>query len=67
MSDEESTAYYTLLCDDPSHELVLVDPAGPSPLSLYSRAPAPERSGDRSRNPESARPRRPDGPATAQR
>ncbi|WP_077799222.1 ribosomal protein L7/L12 [Streptomyces sp. JHA26] len=26
MSDEESTEYYTLLCDDPSHEVVLVDP-----------------------------------------
>ncbi|MCZ9349907.1 ribosomal protein L7/L12 [Streptomyces mutabilis] len=25
MSDEESTEYFTLLCDDPSHEVVLVD------------------------------------------
>ncbi|MFE1204122.1 ribosomal protein L7/L12 [Streptomyces sp. NPDC058762] len=25
MSDEEATEYYTLLCDDPSHEVVLVD------------------------------------------
>ncbi|MCH0538582.1 ribosomal protein L7/L12 [Streptomyces sp. MUM 203J] len=25
MSDEESTEYYTLLCDDPSHEAVLID------------------------------------------
>lgn len=25
MSDEESTEYYTLICDDPSHEVVLVD------------------------------------------
>ncbi|GHF80247.1 ribosomal protein L7/L12 [Streptomyces griseosporeus] len=25
MSDEESTEYYTLLCDDPSHEVVLID------------------------------------------
>lgn len=106
MSDEESTEYYTLLCDDPSHEVVLVDcepremdviravrkvtglslwhsrvlarqapvtllrgclRTGPSPLSPCSRAPAPERSGDRSRSPESAWPRRPDVPATAQR
>lgn len=35
---------------------------GPSPLSLRSRPSAPERSGDRSRSPESARPHRPDGP-----
>ncbi|QTD99352.1 ribosomal protein L7/L12 [Streptomyces cyanogenus] len=25
MSDEESTGYDTLLCDDPSHEVVLLD------------------------------------------
>ncbi|MET8766631.1 hypothetical protein [Streptomyces sp. NPDC004658] len=25
MSDEESTEYYTPLCDDPSHEVVLID------------------------------------------
>lgn len=25
MADEESTESYTLLCDDPSHEVVLVD------------------------------------------
>jgi hypothetical protein len=28
MSDEGSTEYYMLLCDDPSHEVVLV--AGPA-------------------------------------
>ncbi|MFI0824061.1 ribosomal protein L7/L12 [Streptomyces roseolus] len=25
MTDDESVEYYTLLCDDPSHEVVLVD------------------------------------------
>ncbi|WP_432153489.1 ribosomal protein L7/L12 [Streptomyces tricolor] len=25
MSDEESTEYCTMLCDDPSHEVVLID------------------------------------------
>ncbi|MFE9040036.1 ribosomal protein L7/L12 [Streptomyces sp. NPDC007818] len=25
MTDDESAEYYTLLCDDPSHEVVLVD------------------------------------------
>ncbi|MDH6229071.1 MULTISPECIES: ribosomal protein L7/L12 [Streptomyces] len=25
MSDEKSTDHYTLLCDDPSHEVVLID------------------------------------------
>ncbi|MEU1698486.1 hypothetical protein ACPCIX_24970 [Streptomyces pseudogriseolus] len=25
MSDEEAAAYYTLTCDDPPHEVVLVD------------------------------------------
>ncbi|MER5577739.1 ribosomal protein L7/L12 [Streptomyces massasporeus] len=33
MSDEESTEYYTLLCDDPSHEVVLVD-CGPREMDV---------------------------------
>ncbi|MFF5158978.1 ribosomal protein L7/L12 [Streptomyces sp. NPDC000348] len=33
MSDEESTEYCTLLCDDPSHEVVLVD-CGPREMDV---------------------------------
>lgn len=33
MSDEQSTEYYTLLCDDPSHEVVLVD-CGPYEMDV---------------------------------
>ncbi|MEU3733041.1 ribosomal protein L7/L12 [Streptomyces sp. NPDC033538] len=33
MSDEESTEYYTLICDDPSHEVVLVD-CGPREMDV---------------------------------
>ncbi|MFJ5995680.1 ribosomal protein L7/L12 [Streptomyces sp. NPDC092370] len=33
MSDEESTEYYMLLCDDPSHEVVLVD-CGPREMDV---------------------------------
>lgn len=33
MSDEESTEYYTLLCDDPSHEVVLID-CGPREMDV---------------------------------
>ncbi|MFF7868878.1 ribosomal protein L7/L12 [Streptomyces qaidamensis] len=33
MSDEESTEYYVLLCDDPSHEVVLVD-CGPREMDV---------------------------------
>ncbi|HEY9369072.1 ribosomal protein L7/L12 [Streptomyces sp.] len=33
MADEESTEYYTLLCDDPSHEVVLID-CGPRELDV---------------------------------
>lgn len=33
MSDEESTEYYTLLCDDPSHEVVLID-CGPRGMDV---------------------------------
>ncbi|WNM36097.1 ribosomal protein L7/L12 [Streptomyces sp. Li-HN-5-11] len=33
MSDRESTEYYTLLCDDPSHEVVLID-CGPREMDV---------------------------------
>ncbi|MET8718577.1 ribosomal protein L7/L12 [Streptomyces misionensis] len=33
MSDEESTEYYTLICDDPSHEVVLID-CGPREMDV---------------------------------
>ncbi|MFE0951484.1 hypothetical protein, partial [Streptomyces mutabilis] len=33
MSDEEPTEYFTLLCDDPSHEVVLVD-CGPREMDV---------------------------------
>lgn len=33
MSDAESTEYYTLLCDDPSHEVVLID-CGPREMDV---------------------------------
>ncbi|KOX00004.1 MULTISPECIES: ribosomal protein L7/L12 [unclassified Streptomyces] len=33
MSEEESTEYYTLLCDDPSHEVVLID-CGPGEMDV---------------------------------
>ncbi|MEU4128297.1 ribosomal protein L7/L12 [Streptomyces wuyuanensis] len=33
MADEESTEYYLLLCDDPSHEVVLVD-CGPREMDV---------------------------------
>ncbi|MGW3134414.1 ribosomal protein L7/L12 [Streptomyces sp. NPDC001139] len=33
MSDEESTEYFTLLCDDPSHEVVLID-CGPREMDV---------------------------------
>ncbi|WP_432073070.1 ribosomal protein L7/L12 [Streptomyces wuyuanensis] len=33
MADEKSTEYYTLLCDDPSHEVVLID-CGPRELDV---------------------------------
>ncbi|MFH9572085.1 ribosomal protein L7/L12 [Streptomyces sp. NPDC017230] len=106
MSDEESTEYYTLLCDDPSHEVVLIDCGAReldvvlavrevTGLSLWHsrvltrQAPVTLLEGlsaygaqsavavlqsagaraewNRSRSPESARPRHPDGPATGQR
>lgn len=37
MSDEESTEYYTLLCDDPSHEVVLVE-CGPREMDAIRAA-----------------------------
>ncbi|MEU1073321.1 MULTISPECIES: ribosomal protein L7/L12 [unclassified Streptomyces] len=33
MSDDESTEYYTLLCDDPAYEVVLVD-CGPHEMEV---------------------------------
>ncbi|MFC8510622.1 ribosomal protein L7/L12 [Streptomyces sp. NPDC057411] len=33
MADEESTEYFTLLCDDPSHEVVLID-CGPRSMDV---------------------------------
>ncbi|MFD5323668.1 ribosomal protein L7/L12 [Streptomyces sp. NPDC127092] len=33
MADDESTGYFTLLCDDPSHEVVLVD-CGPREMDV---------------------------------
>ncbi len=38
MSDEEPTEYYTLLCDDPSHEVLLID-CGPRGKSTRPHRP----------------------------